>query len=177
MGAAPGGPTTMGATVGGPAAVAYRFDASRWTNDDKITGVAGLIVIISLFLPWFDVNLAGLSPLGVGAGTASASGTTAHGWLWIVFFIALIELLYLVAMAGIQNLPSLPLKHEQLLLIASGINLLLVLIAFLLKPGNDGLAEVKIGWDYGAFVALIAAIIAIAPSARAALAERNMTQR
>jgi hypothetical protein len=158
-------------------AIAYSFDASRWTLDDRITGGATLLVLISLFLPWFTVNLAGLGALGVTGGSASASGTTAHGWLWFVFIIGLIELLYLLAMAGLQQLPALPLKHERLLLAASALNLLLVLIAFLLKPGSDGLAQVKIGWDFGAFIALIAAIVAIVPSARAALAERNGTAR
>jgi hypothetical protein len=60
-----------------------------------------------------------------------------------------------------------------LLLAVTGLDLLLVLIAFLLKPGNEGLAEVKIGRDWGAFVALIAAIAAIVPLARTALAERH----
>ena len=157
----------------GSAAASYSFDVARWTLDDRITGGATLLVLISLFLPWFSVSVSGIE--GLGGGSASASGTTAHGWLWIVFIIGLAELVYLAAVAGIQRMPALPLKHERLLLITSGLTLLLVLIAFLLKPGNDGLAEVKIGWDFGAFVAIIAAIIAFVPSARAALAERNGT--
>jgi hypothetical protein len=165
-------PASQLAHAGGT--ISYRFDAGRWTVSDKVAGGATLLVMIALFLPWFDVNLAGLSSLGAPGGNASASGTTAHGWLWFVFVIGLILLLYLLVVAGFQRLPVvLPLKHEQLVLAATGINLLLVLIAFLLKPGNDGIAQVQIGWDFGAVIALIAAIAAVAPVARAIAAARN----
>lgn len=153
----------------------YRFDASRWTPNDKIVGGATLFVLIALFLPWFNVNLAGLSSLDVtGTGNASVSGTTAHGWLWFVFVIGLIVLLYLLLVAGFRRLPiALPVKHERLLLAATGINLLLVVLAFLLKPGNGGVTAVKIGWDFGAVIALLAAIAAVVQPARAGVAERK----
>jgi hypothetical protein len=94
--------------------------------------------------------------------------------LWFVSVIGLIRVLYPAVAVGYQKLPFvLPLKHERLLLAATGISLLLVFIAFLLKPGNYGIAEVKIGWDYGAFIALIAAITAAVPLARPAAAGRN----
>lgn len=146
----------------------YSFDARRWTPSDQIAGAATLVVIISLFLPWFSVNLAGLTAAG---GVATASGTDAHGWLWFVFVIGLIALIYLVVTAGFQTPPvNLPLKHERLMLIATGINFLLVLLAFVLKPGSDG-EPVKIGWGFGAVIALIAAVAAVAPLARAVLGE------
>jgi len=153
--------------VGG---AAFGFDANRWTASDRVVGAATLIMMISLFLPWFSVNLGGLGALG----TASASGTTAHGWLWIVFLIGLATLVYLIAVAGFQRFPvTLPLRHELLLLIATGLDLLLVLIGFLAMPGNGGDSDIKIGWDFGAFIALIAAIVAVVQPVRAFLAERK----
>jgi uncharacterized membrane protein len=128
----------------------YRFDAGRWTVSDRIAGVATLLVLISLFLPWFSVNLGSFGGLGISVGTATESGTDAHGWLWFVFVIGLAVLLYLVIVAGYQALPaSLPVRHETVLLMATGVNLLLVLLAFVLKPGTAGL-PVKIGWAFGA---------------------------
>jgi hypothetical protein len=171
-----------GATAGHPpstpasqanAGAAYSFDARRWTPSDRIAGLATLVVLISLFLPWFSVNLAGLGGLGVGAGVVTESGTSAHGWLWFVFVVGLAILLYLLVAAGYQALPvNLPLKHERLLLAATTINFLLVLLAVALKPGSDG-EPVKVGWAFGAVVALIAAIAAVVPLARTALNERN----
>jgi hypothetical protein len=149
----------------------YSFDARRWTLSDRIAGVATLVVLVSLFLPWYSVNLAGLSGLGVTGGVVTESGTDAHGWLWFVFVIGLAVLIYLLVAAGYQALPvTLPLKHERLLLVATGLNFLLVLLAFALKPGSDG-EPVKIGWGFGAVLALIAAVAAIVPLARAALDE------
>lgn len=164
-----------GPQVGTPASRAgggpgYSFDVRRLTLSDRIAGAATLVVLISLFLPWFSVNLAGLSTTG---GVVTESGTNAHGWLWFVFVVGIIVLLYLLVAVGFQALPaSLPLKHELLLLISTGFDLLLVLLAFALKPGSDGV-PVKIGWGFGAVVGLVAAIVAVVPLARAALSRNG----
>jgi hypothetical protein len=167
-----------GARTGAPAgrtrgAAAYSFDARRWTRSDQIVGGASIVVLISLFLPWFSVNLAALSDLGITAGNASESGTSAHGWLWFVFVVGLLILAYLVLAAGYQTLPfKLPLKHDQLLLAATGLNLVLVFLAFVLKPQPDAgmpeLAGLKVGWSWGAIIGLLAAIAAVVPLVLAA---------
>jgi hypothetical protein len=51
------------------------------------------------------------------------------------------------------------------------INLVLVLLAFLFKPAGFGV--VSVGWSFGAFIGLIAAIVAVVPLARPALAARK----
>jgi hypothetical protein len=133
-------------------------------------GAASLVVLISLFLPWFTASVAGLA----GLGSASESGTDQDGWLWIVFIVVLVILAFLVLKAGFQSLPfTLPLRDELLLLIATGLNLLLVVIAFAGKPSVPSsvpaqfAAHVQIGWGFGAFLALIAAIVAVVPPAMA----------
>ena len=69
---------------------------------------------------------------------------------------------FLVLMAGYQVLPfKLPVPNERLLLGAAGINLVLVFIAFILVPSNGGDTAVSIGWAWGAFVGLLAAIVAL----------------
>lgn len=168
-------PTAAPPAAGGVAGRGgYSLDVQRWTVSDRIAGGATLIVLISLFLPWFSVNLGGLSALGVTGGVLSESGTDAHGWLWIVFVVGLLLLLYLLVAVGFQALEvSLRLPHERLLLAATGLNFLLVLIGFLVMPGNDGIAAVKIGWDFGAVLALIAAAAAFVPLARTAYSEMN----
>ncbi len=71
----------------------------------------------------------------------------------------------MVIKAGFEKLPfDLPVSPAQLLLAVTGLNLLLVLIAFLLKP-STGIAELSVGWGFGAFVGLICAIAAVAPLA------------
>jgi hypothetical protein len=175
-GGAPGGPAGPPANNPGPSwgqpggqpgqaqgSSAFAFDAKRWKRSDWVTGIASLVVLISLFLPWFDGTVSANNDLGLSAQSASESGTAAHGWLWLVFIISLLILAFLVLSAGFRVLPfKLPLREDQVLLIATGVNLLLVFIAFLLKPSTDGIAGVSISWSIGAFLALVAGIVAVA---------------
>ncbi len=50
---------TPGAHAVSPAGVtAFAFDARRWTLADQITGGATLVLLVSLFLPWFGTDAA-----------------------------------------------------------------------------------------------------------------------
>ena len=64
----------------------------------------------------------------------------------------------------------LPVSRETVLLAATGLNLLLVLLAFFVVPGGYGIG---IGWGFGAFVGLIAAIVACVPLATPMLRART----
>jgi hypothetical protein len=137
----------------------YRFDVARWSQADKIAGGASLLLLISLFLPWFSVSVSFLGKSVSGSG----SGLDAHGYLWLVFVVCLAVIAFLGLEAGFDSLPfSLPVGREMLLLAATGLNLLLVLIAFFVMPANP-LGSVS--WSFGAFIALVAAIAACAPLA------------
>jgi hypothetical protein len=106
-------------------------------------------VLISLFLPWYGVNVLGIS--------AEVDGLTGHGYLYIVLLSCLAILGYLALSAGFAELPErLPLSHRQRLLAANGLNAALILLAFLGRPGLSG-------WRYGAFTAIAACLVAMAP--------------
>jgi hypothetical protein len=125
------------------------FDRSRWSSTDLVVGVATLVLVIALFLPWFGVSI---GPIGL-----EVDGLTAHGYLYLVLILGLVELAYLVIAARADVRGRVPVPHEQLLTTINVINLVLVVIAFFDK-GVSG-----IGWRFGAFVGLIAAIVAAAP--------------
>ncbi len=169
LAAAPTG-TTAGASPAGappaaPAGSQVKFDATKLTQTDRIVGIASFVLLISLFLSWFSVSL---GPIG----SVSASGLSAHGYLYIVLILSIVIVALLAVRAlGAWAFPSTaPVTEEQALLIATGINFVLVLIAFLLKPGGVGSG---VGWSFGAFVGLIASIVAVVPLARPALAARK----
>ena len=154
-GAAPASPAAAGAAPTSPPPSPkpqVKFDLAALSQTDRIVGGGTIILFIALFLPWFSVNL--------GIVSASASGLTAHGYLYITLIVALGVIGLLAAEAlGIWKLPaSSALSRDQILLIATVVNFVLVLIAFLLKPGGSG-----VGWSFGAFVALAAAIVAAFP--------------
>jgi hypothetical protein len=168
--AAAGGapPPPAGAPAGSPTSVAgssvppFRFDAARWTLADRIAGIATIVLFISLFLSWFGITVLGI--------TVTASGVSAHGWLYIVMILDILIVAYLVLRAGWDRLPiSQDVPHLTVMMVATIVNLVLVFIAFIDKPGGSG-----VGWEFGAFVALIAAIVAAAPYAVPQLRAKTM---
>ena len=103
--------------------------------------------------------------------SSSADALTAHRYLYLVLIVALLTIGYLVVHAG-WDTPALRANHARLLTAATGINLLLVLIAVIFKPPGVTPA-VHVSWNLGAFVGLVAAIAAVAPLAGPALRARR----
>jgi zinc-ribbon domain len=138
------------------------FDLRRLTTVDRIIAGATLVTMISLWLPWYTGKD---SVLGI-TSTASISGTGDHGWLWLEFILALALLGYFTARAAWEQLPfSLPVSDEWLLIGGTGLQFLLILIGFIALPSTDGIQGFSVSWDFGAFLALIASIVAAAPVA------------
>jgi len=130
----------------------FRLDLRRLGLADQIVGAASLIVLVSLFLPWF-----GFSEFGANI---SVSGTTAHGYLVIVVITALLTAGYLLLRTGWAGFPvTLPVAHEALLLAGTGLQFLLVLIGFL------GVPLAGLGREVGAYLALLASLAAAAAAA------------
>ena len=151
------------AAPSGSSIPAYKFDVARWSLADRIAGVATIVLFISLFLSWFGITVIGI--------TVTASGVSAHGYLYIVMIICILEIAYLVLRAGWDELPiSANLPHLTVMMVATIVNLVLVFIGFIFKPGGSG-----VGWEFGAFLALIAAIVAAAPYAIPQLRAKTMS--
>jgi hypothetical protein len=142
------------ASSGGSSSAGIKFDATSLNKTDRIVGIATVVLFISLFLPWFSASFGGF--------TATADGLSAHGYLYLTLFVSLAIIGLLGALAlGVFTLPaSSPVNKDQVLLIGTAVNFVLVLLAFLLKPGGIGSG---IGWSFGAFVGLAAAIVAVVP--------------
>jgi len=132
------------------------FDLNRATTVDKVVAIATFITMVSIWMPWFTVSYLG--------ATGSGSGTAAHGWLWLEFILALALIAYLVARVAWDTMPiSLPVAHAPLLIVGTAVQLLLILIAFFDLPSSGGLAGVSVGWGFGAFLGLLAALVAAGP--------------
>jgi hypothetical protein len=156
---APAAPAGAGATAS--AMPAYKFDVARWTRADRIGGIATLVLFISLFLPWFTVSL--------GFASGSVNGLW-HGWMYITLILSIVIIGYLVLLAGWDKLPiSQDVPHLTVMMIATIVNAVLVLIAFIDKPGGSG-----VGWGFGAILGLVAALVAAAPYAIPQLRARTM---
>ncbi len=113
---------------------------------DWVIGAATFILLVSFWLPWYSI------------GPVSADGLSVHGWLFIAVTDAIILVLYVLITAfGVGDLAA-PgrMSKDQLLAFLTGGNLVLVVLAFLLKPAG-------LSWSWGAFLALIAALVAFLP--------------
>jgi peptidoglycan/LPS O-acetylase OafA/YrhL len=148
--------------AGGSTTPQIKFDAAALSQADRIVGTATIVLFISLFLPWFSVSFGGFS--------VSADGLTGHGYLYIPLFISIAVIALLGAQAlGVWKVPdSLGVSRDQLLLVATVVSLVIVVLGFLLKPGGSA-----VGWSWGAFVGLAAAVVAALPLGRPALQARR----
>lgn len=121
-----------------------RLDALN--SRDWVVGPANLVLLVSFWLPWYSI------------GPISADGPSAHGWLFIAVLDSIVLVFYvLIAAFGVGDLAAQGrLSKDQLLALITGVDLALVVLAFLLKPAG-------LSWSWGAFVALAAAIAAFVP--------------
>lgn len=131
------------------------MDADRWTERDRIAGIASAVLLISLFLPWFGVSILGI--------TVTVDGLTSHGYLRIVLYLCLGILGYLILrISPARSMLPAPRTHERILLVATAINLVLVIIGFIATPGGVEWGPL-VSHQYGSFTGGIAALAAVVP--------------
>lgn len=142
--------------------------ASGWTGTDLAIGGALVVLVVALFLPWFSVTVSPGS--GVPAIAGTGNGPTAHGYLWTVFVLAIVALIVLVARDAIVRLPGNLPSPEQILVGTTGLALLLTILGVVQKPSpvttSGPVSRIfphfafSVGWSYGGFVAVLAALVA-----------------
>ena len=142
------------------------IDINRWTESDRITGIASAVLLISLFLPWFGFTLLGI--------TETVNGLESHGYLRIVLILCLAILGYLVLrISPIRSVLPASRTNERILLVATAVNLALVIGGFITTPGSADWGPL-LSRQYGSFVAGIAALAAVVPLGKAVF---NVTSR
>jgi hypothetical protein len=125
---------------------ATRFNATRLGVGDFMVGVGSVVLMIGIFLPWFD--------FGSGAtGYFSFDAVAVRGWMYLPFFMALAVVGYLVVKASAGQV-RLPVPHRLFLLGACSVDLAATLVCFAKKA-------LGVSWDIGAYVSLVAAGVAL----------------
>ena len=152
-------------------AVATWFSPQRWSVNDMIVAISGLVLAVSLFVPWFEatVRLKGSSLNGYLIDPkGTLSGMAVHAYLWAAFALALLQFVVL-AVRYFPARRSLRLPgYQQLLVVTSALSCIAVLVAAVMKPSTwtglqlgEGL-YIVVNWTYGAVVALAAAVVSLA---------------
>jgi len=153
-------------------AVATWFSPQRWSASDLIVAISALVLAVSLFVPWFQATVRIKGSLATGFlidPKGTVSGIAVHGYLWVVFALALLQFVVLAAryVPG-RRAVALP-GYRQFLLAAASLSCVAVLVAAVLKPttwtgGNQlgGGFYIAVSWTYGAIVALAAVVVSLA---------------
>src|SRR5262245_7235377 len=89
-----------------------------WSGSDLLIGGALVVLLVALFLPWFSGKVFLARRLAVGG---TIDGPQAHGYLWVVFVLAVVALIVLVARDSIARLPGNLPRPEQMLVGATGL--------------------------------------------------------
>jgi hypothetical protein len=128
------------------------MDTSRLTTGDIIAGVGGVVLLISLFLPWYgaSVSVAGFS------ASESGSGWEALGFIDILLFLIAVAAIAIVAARAAGALPA-ELPAPVVLLGLGALAVLLVLYRIIDVPVDDVPDQVDISRKVGIFIALIGA--------------------
>ena len=129
------------------------MDTSRLTTGDIIAGVGGIVLLISLFLPWYgvSVNVAGFS------ASESGSGWEALGFIDILLFLISVAAIGIVAARAAGALPA-DVPAPVILLGLGALALLLVLFRIIDIPVDGTVPDgVDLSRKVGIFIALIAA--------------------
>jgi hypothetical protein len=119
---------------------------SALDRKDLVFGPATLVLLVSFWLPWYS------------SGPISVDGPSVHGWLFIAVLDSIVLVLYvLFAAFGVGDLAAQGrMSKDQLLALITGVNLALVVLGLLLKPAG-------FSWSWGAFLAMVAALVAFLP--------------
>ena len=158
-----------------------------------LLAVAGLVLAISIFVPWFraSISIMGRPVNGyLMDPPGSVSGITVHRFLWAAFGLGLLQFVVLaLRYAPTRRSFRLP-GDRQLLIGLSGLSCVAVVVAFAMKPGSwfggtyvgGGVTDLGggftavVSWSWGAIVGIGAALISLG-LAIAAIKDRPRPER
>jgi hypothetical protein len=144
---------------------------SGWTRSDLVIGTSLIVLLVTLFMPWFN-GAVGSTSNGATRSLGSADGPRAHGYVWFVFALVIIALVVLVGRETISRVPGNLPSPDQMLMVATGLALLLTALAAFIKPSPTAYLSPTVlsplptqimfssGFSYGGFIAVAAAAVA-----------------
>jgi hypothetical protein len=128
------------------------MDPSRLTQGQKIAGGAGVLLLVSLFLSWYGVDLGGIA---AAAGVdVSVNAWDAFGLIDLVLFLTALAAIAHAALAASDRKVELPVSPAQVVAGLGALSVLLIVYRLLNQPGPNELVGVR----FGLFVGLLGAI-------------------
>jgi hypothetical protein len=129
------------------------MDLTKLGRTERVLAVAGLLVFIDSFLPWYSVS--------AGAYSASANGWGVGfgGWFPVLLILAVGVVAALPAFGQSFSVRGGYAAYGVVTLVAT----LIILIRWLTYPSDNGLASagVSAGASFGTYIAVIVGIVAV----------------
>ncbi len=128
------------------------MDLDKLSLGDKVLAASGVVFLISLFLPWWGLEV----DTGFGTVEGHNNGTDYFltGWLPLLIIIAMIVCVYLQKFTDTQ-LPDTPLPWSQIYLIAGAVVGVLLILRLAITSSEH---SVDLDRKYGLFIAVLAAL-------------------
>ena len=118
------------------------FDMKKLSTGDRVIAGAGVVALISVFLPWETAS--------VGPYSISASGFNS-GFGWLGALLIIVAAVYLVMLRSGSNMPKFSYGPAVLVLGASLLGTLIIIIRWLTLTSG-------VGPGFGLFLTLIAGV-------------------
>ncbi len=134
------------------------MDTSKVGVGEMIAGISALALFIFMFLPWYGIDAVG--GFGVSDLGGDLSAWEAFSFIDILLFLAAVAVIGVVLASAAGSDVDLPAPTGQIIAIAGGVALALVLFRLIFAPDLDtgGFeVDVDLGRKFGIFLGLIAA--------------------
>jgi hypothetical protein len=151
------------------------FSPARWTAADGLVAVAGVVLAVAVFMPWFKatVTITGSATTGPVTGMlidppGTMGGLAAHGYLLVALAVALLVSAVIVALHFPGRRMPQGAVYRYFLVAASAVCFVVVIVGALLRPAAwygplnmPPSFSVSIDWTYGALIAGAAALLSV----------------
>jgi hypothetical protein len=137
------------------------MNLSRVRAADWLAGIGGLILFVSLWLPWYGIDPSAFGGVVAGqGGVPDATGWEALSEIDVLLALFALPVIGVPISAALSKVPTAPVAFTVVATCASFLAVLLVLFRLLDQPGSNELVAVK----YGAWIALVGAVLAFVGS-------------
>jgi hypothetical protein len=140
------------------------FDTTRIRFGDMVAGIAGAVLLISLFLNWYSVS-AKVDIAGISREQSEGfSAWSAFGFIDILLFLIAVVAIAMAVLRAMNVMPRLPISPGMIVLALGVLALALVIFRLLSLPSGGEVSEIEqpgleidYGRSFGIFIGLIAA--------------------
>lgn len=137
------------------------FDANRLKFGDLIAGGGALLLLISLFLEWYNVSVEGLGGVSGDVGGGNAFDALGIGPIFLLLVALAVIAIVVMRALGVQ-MPQLPAPLSTIILGLGALAALYVLFRLIFTPGTDAPDAlddaIDVGRGIGVFLAFLSTL-------------------